>query len=222
MRDTANSRQDRFMLVTFEEPPGCIKVLFFLSFFLLLVEDFEIEPFFFFFQSGWKENLAVFTEELKNLRATDLSDPGLALRVAFDLLNVHRLQSGIENYCQGRYTSFAEPAVVITFTDGTQLTSPAGVLDSVSSLFLPPSSSSYLDGNERFLGCCQLLIPPTSFPGSRLTAEPFRWDQRVLNIVFRNPKQSLVEHEIPVTLMAEVTGGKPPNATELCDPLVLM
>jgi len=73
--------------------------------------------------------------------------------------------------------------VVITFTDGTQLTSPMGVLP-------------------------QLNIPPTSFPGSWLTLEPFRWDQRIFNIIFRSPKQGLTEAEVPIMGMASVTGGK--------------
>lgn len=49
-------------------------------------------------QAGWKENLATFMNELKNLQATGLTNLGAALKQAFDLLNLYRLQSGIDNY----------------------------------------------------------------------------------------------------------------------------
>lgn len=49
-------------------------------------------------QAGWKENLATFMTELKNLQATSLSNLGSSLKQAFDLLNLYRLQSGIDNY----------------------------------------------------------------------------------------------------------------------------
>lgn len=52
----------------------------------------------FFIQAGWKENLATFMSELKNLQATGLTNLGSALKQAFDLLNLYRLQSGIDNY----------------------------------------------------------------------------------------------------------------------------
>ena len=49
-------------------------------------------------QAGWKENQATFMAELKNLQATGLSTLGASLKEAFDLLNLYRLQSGIDNY----------------------------------------------------------------------------------------------------------------------------
>lgn len=51
-------------------------------------------------QAGWKENPAVFMSELKNLQATGLTTLGHALKMTFDLLNVNRLYSGIDNYGQ--------------------------------------------------------------------------------------------------------------------------
>lgn len=36
--------------------------------------------------------------ELKNLQATGLTNLGSSLKQAFDLLNLYRLQSGIDNY----------------------------------------------------------------------------------------------------------------------------
>lgn len=54
----------------------------------------------FVFQAGWKENHATFMCELKNLQASGLTTLGHALRTAFDLLNLNRLVSGIDNYGQ--------------------------------------------------------------------------------------------------------------------------
>ena len=42
--------------------------------------------------------MATFINELKNLQATGLTNLGAALKQAFDLLNLYRLQSGIDNY----------------------------------------------------------------------------------------------------------------------------
>ncbi|XP_016301871.1 integrator complex subunit 6-like [Sinocyclocheilus anshuiensis] len=75
-RDPA-SRGDRYMLVTFDDPPYGVK-------------------------AGWKENHATFMSELKNLQASGMTTLGHALRAAFDLLNLNRLVSGIDNY--GQYT----------------------------------------------------------------------------------------------------------------------
>lgn len=52
------------------------------------------------FQAGWKENHATFMNELKNLQASGLTTLGQALRSSFDLLNLNRLVSGIDNYGQ--------------------------------------------------------------------------------------------------------------------------
>ena len=52
------------------------------------------------FQAGWKENHATFMSELKNLQASGLTTLGQALRSSFDLLNLNRLISGIDNYGQ--------------------------------------------------------------------------------------------------------------------------
>ncbi|XP_044161877.1 integrator complex subunit 6-like isoform X2 [Bufo gargarizans] len=166
-RDPA-SRGDRYMLVTYDEPPYCIK-------------------------AGWKENHATFMNELKNLQASGLTTLGQALRSSFDLLNLNRLVSGIDNYGQGRNPFFLEPSILITITDGNKLTIPSGVLDE---LHLPLNSP---------------------LPGSELTKEPFRWDQRLFALVLRLPGASSVEPEqvgsVPtdesaITQMCEVTGGR--------------
>ncbi|XP_065437323.1 integrator complex subunit 6 isoform X10 [Chrysemys picta bellii] len=166
-RDPA-SRGDRYMLVTFEEPPHAIK-------------------------AGWKENHATFMNELKNLQAEGLTTLGQSLRTAFDLLNLNRLVTGIDNYGQGRNPFFLEPAIIITVTDGSKLTTTSGIQDE---LHLPLNSP---------------------LPGSELTKEPFRWDQRLFALVLRLPGITTPESEqiagVPVddsaiTPMCEVTGGR--------------
>ena len=52
------------------------------------------------YQAGWKENHATFISELKNLKAVSLTSFSRALKEAFDLLNVHRLHTGIDYYGQ--------------------------------------------------------------------------------------------------------------------------
>ncbi|XP_056418012.1 integrator complex subunit 6 isoform X4 [Hyla sarda] len=164
-RDPA-SRGDRYMLVTLEEPPYGIK-------------------------AGWKENHATFMNELKNLQAVGLTSLGQALRTSFDLLNLNRLVTGIDNYGQGRNPFFLEPAIIIAITDGSKLTTTGGVQDE---LHLPLNSP---------------------LPGSELTKEPFRWDQRLFALVLRLPGATPVEQdqlntvqvdESPITPMCDVTG----------------
>ncbi|KAM5180403.1 integrator complex subunit 6 [Mantella aurantiaca] len=166
-RDPA-SRGDRYMLVTLEEPPYGIK-------------------------AGWKENHATFMNELKNLQAVGLTTLGQALRTAFDLLNLNRLVTGIDNYGQGRNPFFLEPAMIIAITDGSKLTSNCGVQEE---LHLPLNSP---------------------LPGSELTKEPFRWDQRLFALVLRIPGAISVEQEqvtavqvdeSSITPMCDVTGGR--------------
>ncbi|XP_005614584.2 integrator complex subunit 6-like isoform X10 [Equus przewalskii] len=144
-------------------------------------------------QAGWKENHATFMSELKNLQASGLTTLGQALRSSFDLLNLNRLISGIDNYGQGRNPFFLEPSILITITDGNKLTSTAGIQEE---LHLPLNSP---------------------LPGSELTKEPFRWDQRLFALVLRLPGLASTEPEqlgsVPtdesaITQMCEVTGGR--------------
>uniref|UniRef100_F7F5Q2 Integrator complex subunit 6 like n=1 Tax=Macaca mulatta TaxID=9544 RepID=F7F5Q2_MACMU len=166
-RDPA-SRGDRYMLVTYDEPPYCIK-------------------------AGWKENHATFMSELKNLQASGLTTLGQALRSSFDLLNLNRLISGIDNYGQVKknfdqpFNSFFIFIWVVMMNLFT---------------FLP----------------YQLHLPLNSpLPGSELTKEPFRWDQRLFALVLRLPGVASTEPEqlgsVPtdesaITQMCEVTGGR--------------
>ncbi|KAG8181042.1 hypothetical protein JTE90_024788 [Oedothorax gibbosus] len=166
-RDSA-SRGDRYMLLTFEEPPGNIK-------------------------AGWKESLATFMSELKNLQSLGMSTLGGALKSAFDLLNINRMQTGIDTYGQGRSPFYLEPSIIILITDGGKLTTTLGVQDELN---LPMHSS---------------------VPGSELTKEPFRWDQRLFSLVLRltgippadrEPSSVVPSDTSPVDAMCEVTGGR--------------
>jgi len=78
---SSESRGDRYMLLTFEEPPANIK-------------------------AGWKENIGAFMNQLKNLRCAEMTTLGLALKNVFDILNINRMQSGIDTYGQGRSPFF--------------------------------------------------------------------------------------------------------------------
>ncbi|RUS76673.1 hypothetical protein EGW08_015563, partial [Elysia chlorotica] len=108
----ANSRWDRYMLLTFEDPPANVK-------------------------AGWKESHLTFASELKNLRASGLSSLGPSLKHAFDLLNLNRMTSGIETYGQGRSPFYNESTVIIVITDGGHLTTQSGIQ---SELNLPMNS----------------------------------------------------------------------------------
>ncbi|CAG5127720.1 unnamed protein product [Candidula unifasciata] len=98
----ASSRWDRYMLLTFEDPPANVK-------------------------AGWKESHLTFASELKNLKASGLTSMGPSLKHAFDLLNLNRMTSGIETYGQGRSPFYNESTLIIVITDGGHLTTTSGI-----------------------------------------------------------------------------------------------
>ncbi|XP_011505090.1 PREDICTED: integrator complex subunit 6-B [Ceratosolen solmsi marchali] len=161
------SRGDRYMLLTFEDTPHNIK-------------------------AGWKENLATFMNELKNLQCVGLTTLGTALKNAFDVLNINRMQTGIDTYGQGRCPFYLEPSVIVVITDGGKYTTGNGV-------------------HQDFT-----LPMHTPIPGSELTKEPFRWDQRLFSLVLRLSGTPAVERDTglvasdasPIDAMCEVTGGR--------------
>jgi len=99
-------------------------------------------------QAGWKTTNSGFVSQLKNLQATSLSTFGRSLREAFNLLNLHRLHTGIDHYGQGRIPIFLESAVVVAITDGGKLTQQQCVEQQVGVASLP-CECKYL-----ILGCC--------------------------------------------------------------------
>ncbi|XP_015608180.1 integrator complex subunit 6 [Cephus cinctus] len=161
------SRGDRYMLLTFEDPPHNIK-------------------------AGWKENLATFMNELKNLQCVGLTTLGAALKHALDVLNINRMQTGIDTYGQGRCPFYLEPSVIVVITDGGKYTTNSGVHQDFT---LPMHSP---------------------IPGSELTKEPFRWDQRLFSLVLRLSGTPAIERDTglvasdasPIDAMCEVTGGR--------------
>lgn len=159
-RDPQAIRTDRFLLVTFEDGPGGVRV-------------------------GWKDPFMAFLQEVKNATAKDLTQVGPALKRAFDLINQFRLQTAIDNYGQGRVPWFLEPAAVILLTDGGSFSLPTGITDTVR---YPRHSLTYiLHFHARWpspacADITQLTLPSTTTLGQELTAEPFRWDQRLFTI----------------------------------------
>uniref|UniRef100_W8B9W3 Integrator complex subunit 6-A n=1 Tax=Ceratitis capitata TaxID=7213 RepID=W8B9W3_CERCA len=158
---------DRYMLLTFEEPPANVK-------------------------AGWKENHATFMNELKNLQSNGLTSMGESLKNAFDLLNLNRMQSGIDTYGQGRCPFYLEPSVIIVITDGGRY--------------------SYRNGVHQ-----EIILPlNTQIPGTNFTKEPFRWDQRLFSLVLRMPGNKVDERvegkvphdDSPIERMCVVTGGR--------------
>jgi len=83
-------------------------------------------------QAGWKESLQTFMTELKNLHSTSLTTMGTALKQTFDVLNINRMQSGIDTYGQGRCPYYLEPSVIVVITDGGRLSNMQGVQEDVS------------------------------------------------------------------------------------------
>lgn len=161
-------RWDRYMLLTFEDPPANVK-------------------------AGWKESHATFMNELKNLKADGLTVLGASLKHAFDLLNMNRMQTGIDTYGQGRCPFYLEPAVIVLITDRGKLTATNGVQ-------------------------LELNLPMNSVvPGCELTKEPFRWDQRIFGLVLEIPATPPVDNGFvyipvaeshPINAMCDVTGGR--------------
>lgn len=115
--------------------------------------------------------------------------------------------------------------MIITITDGSRLTHSSGVQEEVRE---EPVSGAARAGV--LLGVTDpprpswlLPVPPqlqlplhSPLPGSELTKEPFRWDQRLFALVLRLPGAAVPDSEqlgsVPsdesaITQMCEVTGG---------------
>jgi hypothetical protein len=97
------------MLLTLDEPPSNVKV-------------------------GWKEPMTVFTNQLKSLEATGLTQMGSAIKQAFDLLNLNRHAADHDTYGCGRFPHLLEPSLIIVITDKQKLTTAAGVQNEVKYL----------------------------------------------------------------------------------------
>eukprot|EP00232_Nephroselmis_pyriformis_P001819 CAMPEP_0182909606 /NCGR_PEP_ID=MMETSP0034_2-20130328/35847_1 /TAXON_ID=156128 /ORGANISM="Nephroselmis pyriformis, Strain CCMP717" /LENGTH=498 /DNA_ID=CAMNT_0025045873 /DNA_START=57 /DNA_END=1549 /DNA_ORIENTATION=- len=139
-----------------------------------------------------------FQRALKVTRARDLTALGPALKRALDVLNLHRLAAGVDTYGNGLNPFNIDPATIILLTDGTELTSAQGATDI-------------------------LRLPMDPTPGSELTKEPFRWDQRLFSIVLKIAATGTAElggaegEQVATSLtpMCEVMGGKCTTVTSL-------
>lgn len=56
---------------------------------------------------------------------------GSALKHTFDVLNINRMQTGIDTYGQGRCPFFLEPSIIVVITDGGKLSNASGVPEEV-------------------------------------------------------------------------------------------
>eukprot|EP01135_Chromosphaera_perkinsii_P003801 Nk52_evm47s255 gene=Nk52_evmTU47s255 len=162
LRNRDPNNRDRFMLMSYAEGLDAIKV-------------------------GFKEPINQFLEELKNLKASDMSCLGPTLQTAFDFLNQNRISIGIDNFGLGRIPWFIEPAMVVLLTDGGQL-----------------SSSSGLEEGLRF---------QKPYSGSELASDPYRWDQRLFTIVLKFPgsvpsRAPTLDERDPLKCISDETGGR--------------
>jgi len=167
-RDANVCRGDRHMLVTYDESTKSVK-------------------------AGWRENLQVFLRELKNLHAHGLSNLGIALKTTFDLLNMHRLQSGVDNYGMGYNPFYLEPALVLLLSDGCSQLDVNGIISEIS------------------------LPSHNLLPGGEITKEIYRWDQRLFSLNLKIPgfaslvldKLSQIQSEdVSLSNLCDQTGGK--------------
>ena len=75
--------------------------------------------------------MTIFTNELKNLKATGLTNINPILKQAFDLLNLNRLSAGMDTFGQGRCPFYLEPSIIVFITDSSQLMNMTSTYDEV-------------------------------------------------------------------------------------------
>ncbi|KAG5448611.1 Integrator complex subunit 6 [Clonorchis sinensis] len=147
--------------------------------------------------AGWRQNvdLQCIHAALNTIKADGQTPLSVGLQRTFRMLNLNRLQLGLENYGMGMFPSYIEPAVILCITDGCCSTS----LD--ESILKDVSMSS---------------IETTIF-GQPLTSDSFRWDYRLYSVILRYPGfvetvdttfQKSDMNELPVVKTSELTGGK--------------
>jgi integrator complex subunit 6 len=140
-----------------------------------------------------------FMRALKSVQARDLTNIGGALQRIFAFLHVQRLTLDIDRYGQGRNPCVNDLTTILLLTDGTELTSLAGV--------------------------SQILLSNGPLPlGADLAVQPFRWDQRVFATVLRIPSVSaaVLERSGPIPQNAPISGAQSAvvmdtNISAFCD-----
>lgn len=98
--------------------------------------------------------------ELKNLQCVGLTTLGAALKHALDVLNINRMQTGIDTYGQGRCPFYLEPSVIVVITDGGKYTLSNGVHQDVS-LMIKKNSRKKKRYFMRYFVCCSSRCPCT-------------------------------------------------------------
>ncbi|RKP40193.1 hypothetical protein BJ085DRAFT_37623 [Dimargaris cristalligena] len=151
-----NQRDDKFMLLTYEEGPESIKARI-------------------------RDPPPYLLDQVKNLRAYDMFNGGVALGTIFDQLNLYRNLQDMDTFGLGRRPWASEPALILWFTDGRTMIQPNGSSD-------------------------KLNIPGLVSPGAERYLEPFRWDQRLFTI-YLNAIPQLPAVEPQINAMCDVMGG---------------
>ncbi|CAH8456159.1 unnamed protein product [Schistosoma intercalatum] len=147
--------------------------------------------------TGWKQNvdLQLLHSALNNIKPDGLVDLSTGIQRTFRMLNINRLQLGLENYGMGIYPSCIEPSVIICITT---------------------SIGSYSFDGQIFNDASITSIE-SAVLGNVLTKETFRWDYRMYSLVLRFPAfvsnihggSSIRSETIsPLKRLAEETGGE--------------
>lgn len=87
--------------------------------------------------------------ELKNLQCVGLTTLGAALKNALDVLNLNRMQTGIDTYGQGRCPFYLEPSVIVLITDGGKYTTNSGVHQDVRKKIFKSTKWKFLEKLEK-------------------------------------------------------------------------
>ncbi|CAH8453593.1 unnamed protein product [Schistosoma turkestanicum] len=147
--------------------------------------------------TGWKQNvdLQLLHSALNNVKPDGQIDLSTGIQRTFRMLNINRLQLGLENYGMGIYPSCIEPSVIICITG---------------------SIGSYSFHDQMFNDASMTSIE-SNVLGTVLTKDSFRWDYRMYSLVLRFPAfvnnihgGNSIRSEInsPLKRLAEKTGGE--------------
>ncbi|KAJ6236739.1 integrator complex subunit 6 [Anaeramoeba flamelloides] len=144
----------------------------------------------------WSTPYSSFLEEVKHLKATDMTNINSLFLHSFEILNKFRFLTQCDNFGNGYCPWMSETGVVIFFTDGGMI-------------------SDFNKTKEH------VKIPSSKEAGFELSLEPFRWDQRVYTISLEisglNSPNSKIDIENknklnikqnPVFVMSDITAGK--------------
>ncbi|TPX70266.1 hypothetical protein CcCBS67573_g06614 [Chytriomyces confervae] len=158
----SDRKSNKYALIDYADPPSCLK-------------------------AGLHDSHESLLEQLKNLQATDMSNPGQAFNAAFDYLNAYRFQASppLETVGKGRSVGSIDPTMLLWFTDGGNFT------------FTEPNGKSVVHN--------KLNIPGLKSPGAFMYYEPFRWDQKMFTFLLQ-PDGRFVDQVVKA--MSDATNGE--------------